>query len=295
VFALIRSMTGYGRGEAVLHDRTITVEVRAVNNRYLDCAVKIPRLYVFAEEAIKAQVQSQVGRGKVDVFVTIDATAADKVAVTLNRPVADGYYAALTQMRETYDLAEPVSLSLLSRFPDVFLVEKEQGDADVIAGDILQVLSQALTDFNAMRAREGAKLADDVRAKAGTIASLVTQVEQRSPETVAAYREKLRQRMEEVLENTQIDESRILTEAALFADKVAVDEETVRLRSHVAQLRTMLESDEPMGRKMDFLIQEVNRESNTIGSKCCDVAIAQVVVGLKAEVEKMREQVQNVE
>lgn len=295
MFALIRSMTGYGRGEAVLHDRTITVEVRAVNNRYLDCAVKIPRLYVFAEEAIKAQVQSQVGRGKVDVFVTIDATAADKVAVTLNRPVADGYYAALTQMRETYDLAEPVSLSLLSRFPDVFLVEKEQGDADVIAWDILQVLSQALTDFNAMRAREGAKLADDVRAKAGTIASLVTQVEQRSPETVAAYREKLRQRMEEVLENTQIDESRILTEAALFADKVAVDEETVRLRSHVAQLRTMLESDEPMGRKMDFLIQEVNRESNTIGSKCCDVAIAQVVVGLKAEVEKMREQVQNVE
>lgn len=295
MFALIRSMTGYGRGEAVLHDRTITVEVRAVNNRYLDCAVKIPRLYVFAEEAIKAQVQSQVGRGKVDVFVTIDATAADKVAVTLNRPVADGYYAALTQMRETYDLAEPVSLSLLSRFPDVFLVEKEQGDADVIAGDILQVLSQALTDFNAMRAREGAKLADDVRVKAGTIASLVTQVEQRSPETVAAYREKLRQRMEEVLENTQIDESRILTEAALFADKVAVDEETVRLRSHVAQLRTMLASDEPMGRKMDFLIQEVNRESNTIGSKCCDVAIAQVVVGLKAEVEKMREQVQNVE
>lgn len=288
-------MTGYGRGEAVLHDRTITVEVRAVNNRYLDCAVKIPRLYVFAEEAIKAQVQSQVGRGKVDVFVTIDATAADKVAVTLNRPVADGYYAALTQMRETYDLAEPVSLSLLSRFPDVFLVEKEQGDADVIAGDILQVLSQALTDFNAMRAREGAKLADDVRVKAGTIASLVTQVEQRSPETVAAYREKLRQRMEEVLENTQIDESRILTEAALFADKVAVDEETVRLRSHVAQLRTMLQAQRPTGKDMDFLMQEFNRECNTIGSKCNDLAVTQDVVAMKAEVEKIREQVQNIE
>ena len=295
MFALIRSMTGYGRGEAVLHDRTITVEVRAVNNRYLDCAVKIPRLYVFAEEAIKAQVQSQVGRGKVDVFVTIDATAADKVAVTLNRPVADGYYAALTQMRETYDLAEPVSLSLLSRFPDVFLVEKEQGDADVIAGDILQVLSQALTDFNAMRAREGAKLADDVRAKAGTIASLVTQVEQRSPETVAAYREKLRQRMEEVLENTQIDESRILTEAALFADKVAVDEETVRLRSHLAQLGEMLQAQGPIGRKLDFLIQEFNREANTIGSKCSDVDLARVVVDLKGEIEKIREQVQNIE
>lgn len=288
-------MTGYGRGEAVLHDRTITVEVRAVNNRYLDCAVKIPRLYVFAEEAIKAQVQSQVGRGKVDVFVTIDATAADKVAVTLNRPVADGYYAALTQMRETYDLAEPVSLSLLSRFPDVFLVEKEQGDADVIAGDILQVLSQALTDFNAMRAREGAKLADDVRAKAGTIASLVTQVEQRSPETVAAYREKLRQRMEEVLENTQIDESRILTEAALFADKVAVDEETVRLRSHFQQLQKLVDSDGPVGRKIDFLVQEMNREANTIGSKSVNSKIAYLVVDIKALIEKIREQVQNVE
>ena len=233
---MIRSMTGYGRGEAVLHDRAITVEVRAVNNRYLDCAVKIPRVYVFAEEAIKARVQSQVGRGKLDVFVTIDASAADQVAVTLNRPVADGYYAALTQMKETYGLAEPVSLSLLSRFPDVFLVEKAQGDADVIEGDILQVLDQALADFNAMRAREGAKLAEDIRAKGEAIAALVTQVEARSPETVAAYREKLRQKMQEVLENTQIDESRILTEAALFADKVAVDEETVRLRSHLAQL-----------------------------------------------------------
>ena len=181
------------------------------------------------------------------------------------------------------------------RFPDVFLVEKEQGDADVIAGDILQVLSQALTDFNAMRAREGAKLADDVRAKAGTIASLVTQVEQRSPETVAAYREKLRQRMEEVLENTQIDESRILTEAALFADKVAVDEETVRLRSHVAQLRTMLQAQRPTGKDMDFLMQEFNRECNTIGSKCNDLAVTQDVVAMKAEVEKIREQVQNIE
>ena len=177
----------------------------------------------------------------------------------------------------------------------MFLVEKEQGDADVIAGDILQVLSQALTDFNAMRAREGAKLADDVRAKAGTIASLVTQVEQRSPETVAAYREKLRQRMEEVLENTQIDESRILTEAALFADKVAVDEETVRLRSHLAQLEEMLQAEGPIGRKLDFLIQEFNREANTIGSKCSDVALSRVVVDLKGEIEKIREQVQNIE
>ena len=292
---MIRSMTGYGRGEAVLHDRAITVEVRAVNNRYLDCAVKIPRVYVFAEEAIKARVQSQVGRGKLDVFVTIDASAADQVAVTLNRPVADGYYAALTQMKETYGLAEPVSLSLLSRFPDVFLVEKAQGDADVIEGDILQVLDQALADFNAMRAREGAKLAEDIRAKGEAIATLVTQVEARSPETVAAYREKLRQKMQEVLENTQIDESRILTEAALFADKVAVDEETVRLRSHLAQLGEMLQAQGPIGRKLDFLIQEFNREANTIGSKCSDVDLARVVVDLKGEIEKIREQVQNIE
>ena len=292
---MIRSMTGYGRGEAVLHDRAITVEVRAVNNRYLDCAVKIPRVYVFAEEAIKARVQSQVGRGKLDVFVTIDASAADQVAVTLNRPVADGYYAALTQMKETYGLAEPVSLSLFSRFPDVFLVEKAQGDADVIEGDILQVLDQALADFNAMRAREGAKLAEDIRAKGEAIAALVTQVEARSPETVAAYREKLRQKMQEVLENTQIDESRILTEAALFADKVAVDEETVRLRSHLAQLGEMLQAQGPIGRKLDFLIQEFNREANTIGSKCSDVDLARVVVDLKGEIEKIREQVQNIE
>ena len=161
---MIRSMTGYGRGEGVLHDRAITVEVRAVNNRYLDCAVKIPRLYVFAEESIKAQVQKQVGRGKVDVLISIDATAADKVAVSLNRSVADGYYTALTQMRDAYNLKDDISVSLLSRFPDVFLVEKEQGDADVIAADLLQVLSQALEGFNAMREREGQKLAEDIRA-----------------------------------------------------------------------------------------------------------------------------------
>ena len=174
-------MTGYGRGESVLHDRTITVELRAVNNRYLDCSVKIPRLYVFAEETIKSQVQKKVARGKLDVFVTIDSTAADKVAVSLNRPVADGYYAALTQLRDTYDLRDDISVSLLSRFPDVFLVEKEQGDADVIAQDISQVLDLALEDFNAMRAREGAKLAEDVRSKAGNIAALLAQVEERSP------------------------------------------------------------------------------------------------------------------
>ena len=292
---MIRSMTGYGRSEQVLHDRTITVEVRAVNNRYLDCSVKIPRLYVFAEESIKSQVQSCVRRGKLDVFVTIDSTAADKVSVTLNRSVTDGYYEALIQMRDAYHLRDDISVSLLSRFPDVFLVEKEQGDADVIAGDIVTVLTAALEDFNAMRQREGEKLAADVRSKAGTIAEILTQLEARSPQTVSEYREKLCQRMEEVLSSTQIDESRILTEAAIFADKVAVDEETVRLHSHLSQLEDMLDQGGPVGRKLDFLIQEFNREANTIGSKCSDVDMSRMIVELKGEIEKIREQVQNIE
>ena len=292
---MIRSMTGYGRGEQTLHDRTITIEVRAVNNRYLDCSVKIPRVYVFAEEAIKSQVQKKVGRGKLDVFVAIDSSAADDVEVKLNRPVADGYYAALTQMRAHYGLRDDISTSLLSRFPDVFLVEKDQGDAEVIAADIVQVLSGVLDDFNAMREREGKALAEDIRSRAEIIRTHLAEVEKRSPATVAEYREKLRQRMQEVLATTQIDESRILTEAAIFADKVAVDEETVRLRSHLAQLDEMLDKGGAIGRKLDFLIQEFNREANTIGSKCSDVEMAKLVVEIKGEIEKIREQVQNIE
>ncbi len=292
---MIRSMTGYGRGEKVLHDRSITIEVRAVNNRYLDCSVKIPRVYVFAEDAIKSLVQKKVGRGKLDVFVTIDSSAADKVDVKLNRPVADGYYNAFVQMRATYGLRDDISVSLLSRMPDVFLVEKDQGDTEVIAEDIREVLDGVLDDFNAMREREGEALAADIRNRAETITALLTQVEKRSPETVAEYREKLRQRMEEVLAQTQIDESRILTEAAIYADKVAVDEETVRLRSHLSQLDEMLTRGGAIGRKLDFLIQEFNREANTIGSKCSDVEMAKLVVEIKGEIEKIREQVQNIE
>ena len=288
-------MTGYGRGECVLHDRTITVELRAVNNRYLDCTVKIPRLYVFAEEAIKSRIQKRIARGKLDVFVSIDSTAADKVAVTLNRPVADGYYAALVQMRDSYGLHDDISVSLLSRFPDVFLVEKEQGDAEVISEDILTVLDLALDEFEGMRACEGARLDADIREKAARIAALVGEIETRAPQIVTDYRERLRARMEEVLANVQLDEGRILTEAALFADKVAVDEETVRLRSHLSQLDEMLTAGGPVGRKLDFLTQEFNREANTIGSKCQNADIAHVVVDLKSEIEKIREQIQNIE
>ena len=292
---MIKSMTGYGRAREMLNKRDITVEVRSVNNRYLDCTVKMPRMYTFAEDAIKQHVQQVVSRGKVDVFITVDASAADVAKVSVNQELAAQYAAALGVLADVCGTESRVTPEQLARFPDVLTVTKADEDLETVSADICAVLDQALEAYNAMRAIEGRKLAEDIGSRLTNIETYTSQVEARSPQTVAEYRAKLTARMEEVLQSTTIDPQRILTEAAIYADKVAVDEETVRLRSHVAQLRTMLESDEPMGRKMDFLIQEVNRESNTIGSKCSDVSIAQVVVSLKAEVEKMREQVQNVE
>ena len=292
---MIKSMTGYGRARRMLHNRDITVELRSVNNRYLDCTVKMPRMYIFAEDAVKSRVQQSVSRGKVDVFITVDASAADVAKVAVNRELAAQYAAALEELSEVCGTQASVTPETLARFPDVLTVTKADEDLETVSADLCQVLDEALEAYHAMRAVEGEKLAADISGRLDAIEAYTAQVEQRSPETVAEYRQKLTARMQEVLQSTTIDPQRILTEAAIYADKVAVDEETVRLRSHVSQLRTMLGSDEPMGRKMDFLIQEVNRESNTIGSKCNDVAIAQVVVGLKAEVEKMREQVQNVE
>ncbi|OUN13108.1 YicC family protein [Flavonifractor sp. An9] len=292
---MVKSMTGYGRGEANLNGRPITVELRSVNNRYLDCTVKLPRIYVFAEDAVKSRVQSRISRGKVDVYITIGPSANGDVAISVNKPVADGYYAALKDLRDTYGLRDDISVSLLSRFQDVFLVEKTQEDLEALSADICTVLDLALDDFDAMRTREGEKLCQDVRSRAATIEGLVSKVEKRSPGIVADYRAKLVARMNEVLQNTQIDESRILTEAAIYADKVAVDEETVRLRSHLSQLDHMLSQGGAIGRKLDFLIQEFNREANTIGSKCSDIETAGYVVDIKAEIEKIREQIQNIE
>ena len=292
---MVKSMTGYGRARETLNGRDITVEVRSVNNRYLDCTVKVPRTYIFVEDAVKTRVQKAVSRGKVDVFITIDATAADETVVAVNEPLAQGYYEALTKLKDMFSLEGELSAAVLAKFPDVLTVTKAEEDMESVSGDICAVLDEALAAYNAMRTVEGGKLSEDIAGRAATIETVVGKVEERSPRTVAAYREKLTARMQEVLQSTAIDESRILTEAAIFADKIAVDEETVRLRSHIAQLRTMLESDQPIGRKLDFLIQEVNRECNTIGSKCNDLTIAQDVVNMKAEVEKIREQVQNIE
>ena len=292
---MVKSMTGYGRGEANLNGRPITVELRSVNNRYLDCTVKLPRIYVFAEDAIKAAVQSHISRGKVDVFITIGPSESGDVSISVNRPVADGYYAALCALRDAYGLKDDISVSLMSRFQDVFLVEKTQEDLEAVSADICSVLELALRDFDAMRLREGEKLGQDVLSRAASIEGLVSKVEVRSPGIVADYRARLTAKMTEVLQNTQLDESRILTEAAIYADKVAVDEETVRLRSHLSQLRHLLQQEGAIGRKLDFLIQEFNREANTIGSKCNDIETAGYVVDIKAEIEKIREQIQNME
>ena len=260
--------------------------------------MKLPRAYIFAEDAIKGRVQKAISRGKVDVFISIDSTGADEEVVVVNEGLARSYLEALRKLYEIDGgnyLQKQSYVTDFARIPDVLTVTKAEEDLESLGADICEVLDEALAAYNEMRATEGRKLAEDIGGRLTTIETLTGKVEERSPETVREYREKLTARMQEVLQSTTIDESRILTEAAIYADKIAVDEETVRLRSHVSQLRGMLLSDEPMGRKMDFLIQEVNRESNTIGSKCNDVTIARDVVALKAEVEKIREQVQNIE
>lgn len=266
-----------------------------MNNRYLDCSVKLPRAYLFAEDTVKTKVQNSISRGKVDVFITIDNSGSEKVSISVNKSVADGYYAALTFLRETYHLHDEPTVTNLSRFPDIFSVEKAPEDLETMTADIGTVLDLAIADFTAMREREGNRLAADIRHRAELILKITCAVEERSPKTVSEYRAKLEARMAEVLQNTQIEESRILTEAAIFADKIAVDEETVRLRSHLNQLSTLLEQGGTVGRKLDFLIQEFNREANTIGSKCSDIELTRLVLDLKAEIEKIREQVQNIE
>ena len=292
---MIRSMTGYGRARQVCCGRDITVEIRSVNNRYLDCGVKLPRGYLFAEEALRARVQRTAARGKVDVLVTVDAAEAEVASVTVNRPLAAQYAAAIEVLAQLCGTAAEVTPWQLARFPEVLTVRRGEEDTEAVCRDLCAVADEALAAFAEMRRREGARLAADIAGHLDAIEACTGQIERRSPQTVEAYRSRLRRRMEEVLENSAIEPQRILQEAAIYADKVAVDEETVRLRSHLSQLRDMLHRDAPMGRKMDFLIQEVNREANTIAAKCCDVDIAQAAVELKARVEKIREQVQNVE
>ena len=291
---MIKSMTGYGRAVETVNGREFTVELRSVNNRYLDCSVRLPRILSFAEDAVKQAVKASVSRGKVDVFISVRSEGGDEVQVSLNKAVLEGYLAAMRQMVSEYGVADDISVSTLSRMNDVFVVEKPQVDEEQLLQDLLGVVSKAVAGYDAMRCTEGQALDQDLRSRGQTILELVSQVEAGNGKTVADYRARLEAKLKEVLANTAIDESRILTEAAIFADKVAVDEETVRLRSHLQQMNNMLTAGGAVGRKLDFLLQEMNREANTIGSKCTDVNLARIVVDIKAELEKIREQTQNI-
>jgi len=288
-------MTGYGRAVETVNGREFTVELRSVNNRYLDCSVRLPRALSFAEDAVKQAVKNSVSRGKVDVFISLRSEAGDDVKITLNEAVLAGYLAAMRQMVAEHGVADDITVSTVSRLPEVFTIEKPEVDEEQLLTDLMCVVAKALEGYDAMRCTEGQALDRDLRSRGQTILELVSQVEAGNAQTVVDYRARLEAKLQEVLANTAIDESRILTEAAIFADKVAVDEETVRLRSHLEQMNTMLTTGGAVGRKLDFLLQEMNREANTIGSKCTDVKLAKIVVDIKAELEKIREQTQNIE
>ena len=292
---MIRSMTGYGRAEVLVNGRNILVEIRSVNHRYFEFSCRSPRAYGFLESRLKTYLQGKLSRGKVDVNVSIQTVEGSSASVQVNRELAASYAQALRALEEPLGLRDDLSLSVISRFSDIFTVNKETEDEDAIWADVLQVADEATGRFVQMRETEGAKMKEDVESRLDFILQAVEQVEARSPKTVEEYRARLYNKMSEVLGNTQIDEQRILTEAALYAEKIAVSEETVRLRSHVGQFRAILAQGGPVGRKLDFLIQECNRETNTIGSKAQDIEIARIVVDIKSEIEKIREQIQNIE
>jgi len=292
---MIKSMTGYGGAKGTSGKIEISVEVKSVNNRYLDCTIKLPRMFNSFEEQLKTIVQNTVTRGKVDVYISIDSSGANEIEIKINRPLVEAYVTALRTIAWEHELSSDIKVADLTRFPDILQAEKREVDSEELCKDIGSILQCALKDFNDMRLREGEKLSKDITGRLDEIEKLTSIATELSPKSVEEYRKKLETRMTEVLQTTNIDESRILTEAALFADRVAINEETVRLQSHIAQLREMLESEEPVGRKIDFLVQEFNREANTIGSKGNDTEMSKVIVDLKAEIEKIREQAQNIE
>ncbi len=292
---MVKSMTGYGRYQQTVDGMDITVEIKSVNHRYFDFSSRTPRIYGFLDEKLKSYVQSRVSRGKIECYVQVDNLENDSVVVEVNHSLAKGYVDAFRDLAESYGIDNNLNAGILARFNDVLLIRKESADEDKIWQAVKSVAEIAVDKFIEMRTTEGEKLKDDICSRADLILSKVEFVEGRSPQTVKEYSEKLLARMNDVLGSVNVDETRILTEAAIYADKVAVAEETVRLRSHLEQLRDFFNAQEAIGRKMDFLVQEINREANTIGSKACDVDIARCVLDIKSEVEKIREQVQNIE
>jgi len=292
---VIRSMTGFGRYEDTINGRDIIIEIKSVNHRYFEFSSRVTRGYGFLEEKLKSYLQSQVSRGKIDVYVSIETLEDTDVQVLVNHSVAAGYVTALHELAQRYHLRDDISVSTVSRNSDIFTIHKAPDDEEIIWNAVRPIADKALNAFIGMREAEGMRLKADVLQRAETILKAVDKIEERSPQTVVEYQQKLQLRLTEMLSDANIDNQRILTEAAIFADKIAVAEETVRLRSHFEQLSNMLNSNEAIGRKLDFIVQEMNREANTIGSKCVDSQIAYMVVDIKAEIEKIREQIQNIE
>lgn len=292
---MIKSMTGFGRSEQKINGREISVEIKSVNHRYFEFNCKTSRGYAFLEEKLKAYVQQRVSRGKIDLYVSVVCAEETQANVTLNHSLAAGYVEALKEIAAAYGVQDYISVSSVARFTDIFTVHKAQEDEDEVWQSVLPVLDSAMESFMNMRRAEGARMKEDVLGRSKTILSIVEQIDEQSPQTVAQYREKLEERLRELLESASVDEQRLLTEAAIFADKTAVAEETVRLRSHFSQLERFMEAGEPVGRKIDFILQEMNREANTIGSKVQNAPLAHLVVEIKSELEKIREQIQNIE
>ncbi len=292
---MVISMTGYGRSIMHIDDSDITVEIRSVNNRFADISVKMPRSLSYCEDKVKTELLKRVNRGKIDVFISYQKPQGEQVEIEPNISAARGYYEALRKIDSELGTHTEINANMLARFSDVFVVTREVPDEEKVWSDIRQVLTAAADNFNSMRAAEGAKMAEDVLDKIANVEELVGKVEAASEPRVEAYRNKLYNKLLDVLSNTDIDEKRILEEAAIYADRTAVDEETVRLRSHIGQFRDIVRAGGPVGRKLDFLVQEINREINTIGSKASDLEITGYVVDLKSEVEKIREQIQNIE
>lgn len=292
---MVRSMTGFGRAEMSVGTRDIIVEIKSVNHRYFEFSCRTSRGYSFLEDKLKKYVGSRVSRGKVDMFVSITENDDTAVEVELNKPLASGYIKAMRTLVDEYEVKDDISVSTLSRFSDIFQISRPPADEEAVWNDVKTAVDEALSHFVAMREAEGEKLKADILSRAQTIIDIVGEIEERSPITVQEYRDRLYAKLSEVLQSANIDDQRILTEAAIFADKVAVDEETVRLRSHFDQMKSFLDSDQPVGRKLDFIVQEMNREANTIGSKVNDSKLAHKVVEIKGEIEKIREQVQNIE
>jgi len=292
---MIKSMTGYGRAEKTFENYKLTIEIKSVNNRYLDYNVKLYRQYSFLEETVRECVSKVISRGKVDIFIQFDTIESDDTVITLNEDVARGYLNAMCEMSDKLGINNDATTTSLSRFSDVFTVEKKEQDKEQITLDVKEVLNDALADLSQNRMREGERLKMFFDECILGIKDIISVIKERSPETVKEYEERMKERITEILEGVEVDETRLLTEVGIFADKVNISEEIIRFESHLKEYAHLLSSDVPVGRKLDFVIQELNREANTMGSKCNDYTIRKAVVDLKSEIEKLREQVQNIE